>query len=102
MKLNSGFWPVFRPILDGLFTVHFIMILGLLSWAVVGVLEVLHAGGGSLLNRLHVSRGAYRTMVLGTLVPDGWAPFTYRIPILVCRGYSRLLWNHDFRDSVHL
>ena len=34
------------PILDGLFTVHFIMIRGLLSWAVVGVLEVVHALGG--------------------------------------------------------
>jgi hypothetical protein len=30
---------------------------------------------------------------------DEWTRDSYRIPILVCRGYSRLLWNHDFMLS---
>ena len=42
----GGFGPFLSPILDGLFTVHFIMIRGLLSWAVVVVLEVVHVLGG--------------------------------------------------------
>jgi hypothetical protein len=45
-KVIGGFGPFLSPILDGLFTVHFIMIRGLLSWAVVVVLEVVHVLGG--------------------------------------------------------
>jgi hypothetical protein len=51
VKLDGDFGPFLSPILDGLFTVHFIMIRGLLSWAVVGVLEVVHALGGVQVSR---------------------------------------------------